>query len=76
MAKWGLFGQMDCIWPNGWNLGKICSISAKWLYLGKVVVFGLNRFWGQNCTYLGKMGCVLAKWVVFGQMDSIWPKRL
>ena len=37
--------------------GKVVLIGQKWLYSSKVVVFG------QSGCYLGKNGCILAKWL-------------
>ena len=46
--------------------GKSGCIPAKWLYLGKVVVFG------QKWLYSGKSDSIRAKVVVFGQIGCIW----
>ena len=56
------------------HLGKSGCIRAKWLYLGKMVVFGQGSCIGQN-------GCIGEKWlhlgkvVVFGQSGCI-PRRV
>ena len=50
-----------------WLFEQDCYIRAKWLYSGKVVVFGQKWF------DLGESGCIRAKWlysdkvVLFGQ---------
>ena len=55
---------------SGWKLESDCFLaklvySGKWLYLVKVVVFGLERF------YSGKNNCIRAKVVVIGQRGCI-----
>ena len=57
---------MAVLKQSGWKLEKDCFLanlvfSGKWLYLVKVVVFGLKRF------YSGKNNCIWAKVVVFVQ---------
>ena len=43
------------------------SILAKWLYSGKVVVFGQDGSIGKN-------GCIRTKVVVFRKMVLFWAK--
>ena len=62
-----MFGQKSCILVKVDVVGQICCIRAKWLYLGKMVVFGQN---GSNCANLLYSG----KLVVIGQRGCIWAK--
>ena len=49
-----VFGQSGCI-------------RAKWLYSGKVVVFGENNSIQEKVVVFGQSGCIGAKVVLFGQ---------
>ena len=58
-----MIGQSGCV-P-----GKRGSIRAKWLFLGKVVVFG------RKCFFCGQSGCIRetivlfpAKWLYLGKV--------
>ena len=42
-------------------LEKIGCVWAKWLYLGKIIVFVKLVLFGQNC-------CISAKWLCVGEM--------
>ena len=64
---------------SGWKLESDCFLaklvySGKWLYLVKVVVFELERFYSGKDNYIrakvvvfGQTGCIQAKLVVFVQ---------
>ena len=58
-----VFGQSGCIRAKVVVLGHIgcipakCFLSARWFYLGKVVVIGQNR------VYSGKSGSIRRKWL-------------
>ena len=56
-VKMVVFGQSGCI-------------QKKWLYLGKVVVFGQKRL------YSGKSACIRARWLCSGKMVAMGQKRL
>ena len=56
-----LFGQSGSIQKKVVVIRQSGSIHAKWLYLGKVVVFG------QKLSYSGKSACIVAKVVVIGK---------
>ena len=70
-----LFGQKLLCFDVGSFRQSNC-VRVKWLYSGKVVVFG------QSCCFRGKSGCIRAKWlylakvVVFGQSGCIRQKWL
>ena len=50
-------------------LGQSGCLRAKWLYSGKVGVFGQNTVvFGQKWLYSGKSGCIQAKWYYLGKV--------
>ena len=77
--KWLLSGKSVGILAKMVVFGQSCCIQQKWLYLGKVVVFGQKLYlgkvvvFGQKCLYFfkvvlfGQSGFVLEKVVVVGQ---------
>ena len=56
-----VFGLGGCISSKVVVFVQSGFIRKKWLYSGKVVVFG------QKLLYLGKNGCIRVKVVLFGQ---------
>ena len=54
--------------------GKSGFICGKWLYSGKVVVFGQNGCIWAKVVVFGQNGCTWAKVVVSGQNGCIWAK--
>ena len=63
-----LSGQTGCIRKKVVVFGQSGCIRAKWLYSGKMVVFGkkvviYRAKWLNSC----KSGCIRSKVVVFGQ---------
>ena len=65
-----VFGLGGCISSKVVVFVQSGFIRKKWLYSGKVVVFG------QKLLYLGKNGCIRDKVVVFGQSGCIRSKWL
>ena len=59
--KWLYSDKSGCIWA------RVVVFGHKWLYLGKMVVFGQNCYIRGRWLYLSKNGCVRTKLVVFGQ---------
>ena len=53
---------------------KVGCIWAKWLYSGKVVVFGQSGCIWAKVDVFEQISCISAKLVVFGQNDWIWAK--
>ena len=58
------------------NWGKSCCIRAKWLYSGKVVVFGQKGCIRQKWLYSGKRRFIRTKVVIFGQSGYVRAKWL
>ena len=53
-----VFGQSVCIWAKVVVLWQICSIRAKLVVLGKLVVFGQNWLFLAIWLYFGKIGSI------------------
>ena len=69
MGKSGCIrGKSGCNRANVVLYGIFCCIPAKWLYFGKVIVFG------QKVLYSGKSGCIRAKLVGFWQGGLLFER--
>ena len=66
-AKVVVVGQCSFIGKKVVVLRKSCSILAKWLYSGKVVVFGESGCIRAKVVLFGQSGCNHAKILVFFQ---------
>ena len=71
-AKWWLVGkEIGCFRSIGLYLGKSSCFLARWLYSGKVVLFGQTCCIRAKWLYLGETGlfeesgCIRTKLVVF-----------
>ena len=69
-----VFGQIVSIRANSLYFCKIGCIRAKWLYSGKVHVFGKSGCIRAKWGYLGKSRFIWVKLVVFWQSGPIWSK--
>ena len=57
-------------------LGESNCIRAKWVYSGKIVVFGQSGCFGAKGMYFGKSNCIRVKWLYSVKSGYIRAKLL